>query len=158
MWTSRCFSALAQPIPSGRTKIPGIKIHDTRMMRPMEVLLHGGSPLGGWRTAQIHEAIRTAFDLTADAYTLTPLRYDLRKMKGHGLWERDGRRYCYRLTEKGKGVAAMFVLFHQRICGPLANSLFHHQPAKTAKPPAKIEAAYYRADDALQKLIHLLAA
>jgi hypothetical protein len=33
----------------------------------------------------------------------------------------------------------MFVLFHQRICGPLANSLFHHWPEKTAKPPARID-------------------
>lgn len=152
------FQRLARPIPSGRTKIPGIKIHDTRMMRLMEVLLHGGTQLGGWRTAQIHQAIRAAFDLSADAYTLTQLRYDLRKMKGHGLLERDGRHYCYRLTDKGQKVAAMFVLFHKRICGPLANSLFHHQPEKTTKPPAKIEAAYHKADEAIQKLIGLLAA
>jgi hypothetical protein len=108
--------------------------------------------------AQIHVAIRTAFDLSADAYTLTQLRYDLRKMKGHGLLQRDGQRYCYRLTGKGKRVAAMFVLFHQRICGPLANSLFHHRPEAVGKPPAMIEAAYYKADAAIQKLIDLLAA
>jgi len=124
----------------------------------MEVLLHGGSQLTGWRTAQIHEALRAAFDLSLEAYTRTQLRYDLRKMKGHGLLERDGHRYCYRLTEKGKRVAAMFVLFHKRICGPLANSLFDRPPHKTPKPPAKIEAAYHRADDAIQKLIDLLAA
>jgi hypothetical protein len=151
------FQRLALPIQVGRCKIPGIKIQDTRMVRLMEVLLHGGSQLCGWRTSQIHEAIRAAFGLSAQAYTLTQLRYDLRKMKGHGLLERDGRRYCYRLTEKGKRVAAMFVLFHQRICGPLANSLFHHQPAKTAKPPAKIETAYNKADAAIQKLVDLVA-
>jgi len=152
------FQRRALPIPSGRGKIPGIKIQDTRMMRLMEVLLHGGSQLAGWRTAQIHQAIRAAFDLSADAYTLTQLRYDLRKMKGHGLLERDGKRYSYRLTEKGKRVAAMFVLFHQRICGPLANSLFHHRPERTAKPPAKIETAYHKADAAIQKLVDLIAA
>jgi hypothetical protein len=52
----------------------------------------------------------------------------------------------------------MFVLFQQRICGPLANSLFHHRPETTAKPPAKIEAAYHNADAAVQKLVDLLAA
>ena len=152
------FQRLALPIQVGRSKIPGIKIQDTRMMRLMEVLLHGGSQLVGWRTAQIHESIRAAFGLTAEQYTLTQLRYDLRKMKGHGLLERDGKRYCYRLTDKGRRVAAMFVLFHQRICGPLANSLFHHRPEKTAKPPARIEAAYHRADAAIQKLVDLVAA
>ena len=152
------FQLLALPIQVGRSKIPGIKIQDTRMMRLMEVLLHGGSQLVGWRTAQIHESIRAAFGLTAEQYTLTQLRYDLRKMKGHGLLERDGKRYCYRLTDKGRRVAAMFVLFHQRICGPLANSLFHHRPEKTAKTPARIEAAYHRADAAIQKLVDLVAA
>jgi hypothetical protein len=52
----------------------------------------------------------------------------------------------------------MFVLFHQRICGPLADSLFHHRPEKTTKPPARIEAAYHRADAAIQKLVDLVAA
>jgi hypothetical protein len=152
------FQRLALPIPCGRSKIPGIKIQDTRMMRLMEVLLHGGSQLTGWRTAQIHKAIRAAFHVAAEAYTLTQLRYDLRKMKGHGLLERDGQRYCYRLTDKGKRVAAMFVLFHQRICGPLANSLFRHRPEKTTRPPVKIEAAYHKADAAIQKLVDLVAA
>ena len=152
------FQRLALPIPVGNSKIPGIKIQDTRMMRLMEVLLHGGSQLGGWRTAQIREAVLSAFSLQPETYSLTQVRYDLRKLKGHGLLERDGRRYCYRLTEKGKRVAAMFVLFHQRICGPLANSLFHHRPEKTAKPPAKIETAYHRADAAIQKLVDLVAA
>jgi hypothetical protein len=39
------FQQLAQPTPTGHTKIPGIKIQDTRMLRLMEVLLHGGPQL-----------------------------------------------------------------------------------------------------------------
>ncbi len=152
------FQRLALPITVGRAKIPGIKIQDTRMMRLMEVLLHGGSQLGGWRAAQIREAILAAFGLSPDAYTLTQLRYDLRKMKAHGLLQREGRRYCYRLTEKGIRVAAMCILFHKRVCGPLANTLFHHRPATHIKPPAKIEAAYHKADAAIENLIHLAAA
>lgn len=45
-----------------------------------------------------HHAILSAFGLKAESYTLTQLRYDLRKMKAHGLVERDGKRYAYRLT------------------------------------------------------------
>src|SRR6516165_5695297 len=44
------FQRLALPIPAGNSKIPGIKIHDTRMLRLMEVLLHRGTQLGGWRS------------------------------------------------------------------------------------------------------------
>ena len=45
---------LALPVIIGTARFPGIKIHDTRMIRLMEVLLHGGTRLSGWRAAQIH--------------------------------------------------------------------------------------------------------
>ena len=124
----------------------------------MEILLHGGSQLVGWRMAQMHRAVLEAFAIAPAAYSLTQLRYDVRKLRAHGLLQREGRSYSYRLTDKGIKVAAMFVLFHQRVCGPLANTLFHHRPTKTATPPAKIEAAYHKADVAIQNLIDLVAA
>ena len=96
--------------------------------------------------------------VTPDAYSLTQLRYDVRELRAHGLLEREGRTYSYRLTAKGVKVAALFVLFQKRVCGPLANTLFHHRPTKTAPPPAKIEAAYHEADVAIQHVIDLLAA
>lgn len=152
------FQRLALPVTIGRTRIPGIKMHDTRMIRLMEVLLHAGTQLAGWRTAEIHTALLTAFGLTPTTYSLTQLRYDVRKMKAHGLVERDGRRYCYRLTEKGVRVATMFVLFHKRVCGPLANTLFLGWPHKSSALQTPIETAYYKADAAIQKLVDLLAA
>jgi hypothetical protein len=152
------FQRMALPVMVGRTKVAGIKIHDTRMMRLMEVLLHGGTQLNGWRTADIHQAVLHAFGIRPDAYTLTQLRYDLRKLKAHGLLDRIRRRYCYRLTVKGIKAALMFTLFHKRVCGPLANSLFRHRPDEAAKPASKIEAAYHRADRALQHVLDQLAA
>ena len=149
---------MALPVTAGKTKIAGIKIHDTRMMRLMEVLLHGGTPLNGWRSADIHPAILTTFGLSAGTYTLTQLRYDLRKRKAHGLLERIGRSYRYRLTDQGVKAALMFILFHKRVCGPLANSLFHHRPDEAHKPGSKVETAYYKADRAIQRVLDLLAA
>jgi hypothetical protein len=152
------FQKIALPVPSGKTKIAGIKIHDTRMIRLMEVLLHGGVQLNGWRSVDIHQAILASFGLSADRYTLTQLRYDLRKMKAHGLLERKENRYLYQLTDKGIKVALMFVLFHHRVCGPLSNSLFHHHPEESHKPASRIETAYYKADRAIQQVLDQLAA
>jgi len=152
------FQKIALPVASGKTKIAGIKIHDTRMMRLMEVLLHGGTQLNGWRSADIHQAILTTFGLSAKTYTLTQLRYDLRKLKAHSLIERIGRSYCYRLSDKGTKAALMFILFHKRVCGPLANSLFHHRPDEALQPGSPIETAYYKADRAIQQVLDLLAA
>ncbi len=125
------FQRMALPVTAGRTKIAGI---------------------------EIHQALLTTFGLSANAYTLTQLRYDLRKMKAHGLLERIGRAYSYRLSDKGTKAALMFILFHKRVCGPLANSLFHHRPDEILKPPSKVETAYYKADQAIQQVIDLLAA
>jgi hypothetical protein len=152
------FQRLALPIPTGQHKTPGIKLHDTRVLRLMEVLLHGGTRVLGWRASDIHQTILASFALSAERYTLTQLRYDLRKLKAHGLLERDGRRYAYRLTDKGTRAALLFVLFHQRVCGPLANSLFQRRTTQTAAPLSKLEAAYRKADHSIDQVIQLLAA
>ena len=149
---------LALPITIGSVRYPGIKIHDTRIIRLLEVLLHGGNTVGGWTAKQIHEAVLTTFQLSAKAYGLNQLRYDLRKLKGHGLLERDGRRYAYQLTDKGVQVALLFLFFHKRLCGPLANSRFHHKPDPANRPNSKLEAAYHKADKAIQDIVDLLAA
>jgi hypothetical protein len=152
------FQRLALPVACGVTKIPPIKIHDTRMVRLLEVLLHGSTTLRGWTTPALHQALLTTYALSAQTYRVTQLRYDLRKLKAHGLLQRHGRHYAYRLTDKGLKVALLFTLFHQRICGPLAHSLFHHRPDPHSQPASKLEAAYNRADDTLQHIIHLVEA
>ena len=149
---------LAMPVTIGTVRYPGIKIHEPRIIRLMEVLLHGGTTVGGWTAKQIHQAVLTTFELSAKTYGLNQLRYDLRKLKGHGLLERDGRRYAYRLSAKGLQVALLFLLFHKRLCGPLANSRFHHKPDPASQPNSKLEAAYHKADKAIQDIVDLLAA
>jgi len=149
---------LALPITIGSVRYPGIKIHDTRVIRLLEVLLHGGNTVGGWTAKQIHGAVLTTFQLSPQTYGLNQLRYDLRKLKGHGLLERDGSRYAYQLTAKGLQVALLFLFFHKRLCGPLANSRFHYKPDPAHRPNSKLEAAYHKADTAIQEIVDLLAA
>jgi hypothetical protein len=147
---------LALPTTSGNTRIPGIKIQDARMIRLMETTMHAGICLNGWPSERIHKSIVNAFCLPN--YTINQLRYDLRKMKAHGLIKRNGRQYSYVLTDKGVKVATMFVLFHKRLCGPLANSLFHHRANKNFVTSSKLEKAYHKADDDITKIAELLAA
>ena len=149
---------LALPITVGSVRYPGIKIQDTRIIRLLEVLLHGGNTVGGWTAKQIHQAVLTTFQLSPKTYGLNQLRYDLRKLKGHGLLQRDGTRYAYRLTTKGVQVSLLFLFFHKRLCGPLANSRFHHAPDPAHAPDSKLEVAYHKADKAIQNIVDLLAA
>jgi hypothetical protein len=149
---------IALPIAIASVRYPGIKIHEVRIIRLLEVLLHGGNTIGGWTAKQIHQAVLTTFELSAKAYGLNQLRYDLRKLKGHALLQRDGRRYAYRLTARGLQVALLFLFFHKRLFGPLANSRFHHRPDPAHRPNSKLEAAYHKADEAIENLVALLAA
>jgi hypothetical protein len=149
---------IALPITIGSVRYPGIKIHDVRIIRLLEVLLHNGSTVGGWTAKQIHEAVLITFQLSPKQYGLHQLRYDLRKLKGHGLLERDGCRYAYCLTTKGVEIALLFLFFHKRLCGPLAHSRFHHKPDAANRPNSKLEAAYHKADKAIENIITLLQA
>lgn len=149
---------IAQPIQLGAVHYPGLKLHDVRLIRLFEVLLHNGSLLGGWSSRRIHQAVLTSFRLRENQYGLNQLRYDLRRLKGHGLLERDAKRYSYRLTAKGVEVALLFLFFHKRLCGPLASSRFHHRPSPDHKPHSQLETAYYKADRAIEDIIRLLAA
>ena len=149
---------LALPVSQASVRYAGIKIHDARIIRLLEVLLHGSHTVGGATAKQLHQAVLTSFQLSPATYGLNQLRYDLRKLKGHALLQRDGGRYAYRLTPKGVQVALLFLFFHKRLCGPLANSRFHHQPDPAHRPDSKLEAAYHKADQAIQNIVNLLAA
>jgi hypothetical protein len=149
---------ISLPITIGSVRYPGLQIHQPRVIRLLEVLLHAGTHVGGWTAKQIHHTVLTSFQLSERAYGLNQLRYDLRKLKGHGLLQRDGSRYAYRLTDKGVQVALLFLFFHKRLCGPLAHSRFHHQPDPNHQPNSKLETAYHKADSAIQQIVDLLAA
>jgi len=89
---------LAYPSPLA-AQVSSIKIHDTRMIRLMQVLLHAGTTVGGWRAQQLHEVSDELWACPTNA-TAEPLPLRLRKMRAHALLERDGNRYAYRLTER----------------------------------------------------------
>lgn len=73
--------------------------------------------------------------------------------------QRAGSRYAYHLTgQKGVQAALLFLFFHKRLCGPLANSRFHHQPGPQHRPDSRLEAAYHRAGKAIERIVELLAA
>lgn len=150
---------IALPVECGTVRTPGIRIQDPRMIRLLEVLLHAGTAVGGWSARQIHAVLLDRFTLSPQAYHLNSLRYDLRKLKGHGLLEREAGRYAYRLSGKGQRVAILFLLFHQRLCGPLAGSHFLHRPDQQHYPkPSQLERAYYNADRAIDQIVSLLRA
>ncbi|MDD1750234.1 MAG: hypothetical protein LUO89_10210 [Methanothrix sp.] len=150
---------LAKSVRLGQSKIAGIRLDQVRMMRLLEVLLRrGAGALGGWNMKELRQAILDTFELTARQYSVGALRYDMRKLRAHGLIERLPHTHRYRLTAKGQKVAILMTLLRKRLYGPLAASAFAHKPAPEPLPPTPIEKAYRKADRALQEILDLLAA
>jgi hypothetical protein len=96
---------IALPVAIGSVRFPGIKIHDTRIIRLLEVLLHGRHTVGGGTAKQIHAAVRhlPAFrqNLRAEPASLRSSQTQRPRPR-----QRDGRRYAYHLTGKG-GLASL---------------------------------------------------
>src|SRR5438309_1162536 len=80
------------------------------------------------------------FSLPKKPTVLTNFATTCENSKDMACFERDGSRYAYRLTSKGIQVALLFLFFHKRLCGPLANSRFHYQPEPIHRPESKLEA------------------
>jgi hypothetical protein len=150
---------LARPVVQGQTKVAGIKLENTRLMRILEVLLQKASGhLRTWTTAALHAALLDQFQLKPTAYTLNQLRYDIRKLRLHGLIERIPGTYYYRYTPSGQKAAILLIQIRNRIYGPLAYGLLRHRPNQDHAPDSQFERAYFKIEKAVDELIELMAA
>ena len=150
---------VAKPVTQGKTKVAGIKLENTRLMRLLELLMRGaGGHFRKWTTAGMHEAILEAYDLRLKDYTLTQLRYDVRKLRLHGLIERVPKSYAYRFTDKGAKLSILLVQLRKRLYGPLAFGLFRSRPNPDFMPDSRLEKAYLKVEKAIDETIALMAA
>ena len=91
-------------------------------------------------------------------YTLNQIRYDLRKIRLHGLIERIPHTHAYRFTQKGQKLALLLIQLRKRIYGPVAYGIFRHRPDHHHMPDSAFERVYHKIDRAFDEAISLLAA
>ena len=150
---------LAQPVIQDKTKVSGIKLEQKRILRLLEILLQGASGnLKRWTTAELRRAVLDQCTLKDKDYTLNQIRYDLRKLRLHGLIERIPHTHAYRFTQKGQKLALLLIQLRHRIYGPIAFSTLRHRPSKAHMPDSNFERAYHKIDEAFDEAIRLLAA
>jgi hypothetical protein len=150
---------LAQPVIQGKTKVSGIKLEQKRILRLLEVLLQGaGGHLKRWTTAQLRVTVLDQCSLKPKDYTLNQIRYDLRKLRLHGLIERAPHSYAYRFTPKGYKLALLLIQLRKRIYGPVAFGILRHRPNPQHQPDSSFERAYHKIDTAFDEAVSLLAA
>src|SRR5262249_60595720 len=74
-------AALAKPTLVGRRRIPGLKLHDDRVIRLLETMLHPAACAGDWTTHDLHARVSARHQLAQSDYRLSQLRYDLAKLR-----------------------------------------------------------------------------
>jgi hypothetical protein len=144
-------AALARPTLVGQRRIPGLKLHDDRVIRLLETLLHPAAFAGDWTTRELHARVLARHRLTDSDYRLSQLRYDLSKLRAKGLVQRLGTSRRYRLTPLGLKLGVPLVKLRTRLLGPLATLL-----TNTNLPPSQysnsVDAAFSHVETALDHL------
>jgi len=96
--------ALAQTSELGRSRVPGIRLENERIMTVLHLLGHIGSDGRGFTSAQLRQRYR---EYTGHLYSASQVSYDLRKLRAKAILDPlpAGRRYI--LTQSGVRLAAV---------------------------------------------------
>ena len=149
-------AALARPVVVGRRRVPGLKLEDDRVIRLLEALLHPGTFVADWTTREVHAALLARHRLAADDHRLSQLRYDLGKLRAHGLVERRGTSRRYRLTARGLRLGVLLVKLRTRLLGPLVSLATTPVSRRPPRTPSAVDAAFAQVDTALDHLCDTL--
>ena len=151
--------SLTQPtiLPSGK-RVPGLKLDDSRQLGLMHALVRFTHLAAGgtFTTAELHPHALAARGLTAEAYKLAALRYDLGKLRAKGLVEKLPHSRRYRLTAQGYSICLLLLKLFERIYAPLAAGILQpYEPDAQIPSPKRTELdrLYQRVTDDLDKLL-----
>jgi hypothetical protein len=145
-------ATLGAPTIIGQRRIPGLKLHDDRVIRLLETLLHPGGFVSDWTTPELHTRILARHQLATGDYRLSQLRYDLSKLRAKGLVERLGRSRRYRLTPVGLKLGVLLVRLRTRLLGPLATLVGKQGANPVRRYSNSVDAAFREVDTALDHL------
>jgi len=137
---------LTQPTLVGRRRIPGIKLHDDRVMRLLEALLHPAGLVADWTSRDALARVLQRHQLAETDYRLSQLRYDLSKLRAKGLVERIGKTRRYRLTTLGLKLGVLLVKARTRLLGPLCTLATEARRRLPTRNPSAVEAAMRQLD------------
>ena len=143
---------LAQPISVGQRRVPGLRLQDDRVIRLLDVLLHPGGFVADWTSREVLARLLARHRLAEPDYRLSQLRYDLGKLRAHGLVERLGRTRRYRLTAHGLKLGVLLVKLRTRLLGPLTTLVTAPTPQPATTNASAVEAAFRQVDLALDHL------
>jgi hypothetical protein len=146
---------LAHPTTQGSRRIPGIKLHDDRVIRLLGALLHPGGLVADWTSRDVHARVLARHRLVDTDYRLSQLRYDLTKLRAKGLVERIGKTRRYRFTTLGLKLGTLLVKLRTQLLGPLV-AIATTPSRPRSNHLSLVEAAIRQLDQSLNTLCQTL--
>ena len=144
-------TAVTQPTRIGHRRIPGVKLHDDRVIRLLDSLTQPTGFVREWTTRDLHTRILARHRLAEGDYRLSQLRYDLSKLRAKGLVERLGTSRRYRLTQVGLKLGVLLVKLRMRLLGPLVTLTTKPRPSAAVRSNS-VDNAFAELDAALDHL------
>jgi hypothetical protein len=108
-------AALAQTSELGRSRVPGIKLENERVLTALHVAAHLGTDPRGFTAAQLRERICSR---TAQSYSPSQACYDLRKLRAKGIVEPIPKARRYVLTPLGARLTPVLYKLHTLFLTP----------------------------------------
>lgn len=118
------FQQVTQPCQVGRQRTSGLPYAAPMTLALLHVLLLFRLLPCGFRNYQLREHLARLLGQDPSACTLGQMTYQLRRLRLHGLIERQPGTHAYRVTDSGLRVALVFTRSYARLVRPGLTTLF----------------------------------
>ena len=108
-------AALAQTSELGRSRVPGIKLENERILTALHVAAHLGTDPRGFTAAQLRDRICSR---TALPYSASQASYDLRKLRAKAILEPLAHTHRYVLSRLGSRLTPVLYKLHSLFLTP----------------------------------------
>jgi hypothetical protein len=146
---------LTEPVVTDTgTKIPGLRIGQTRSHAILSALLTFRTQLAGFTNRDLRQLTAQLRGLEPHAVTAGQATYDLRRLRTHGLIQRLPHTNRYRVTDQGLQTALLITRVHDRF---LPTALAHQADSATGSRLNAAARAYQHALDTIAQQAGLAA-
>ncbi len=99
-------------------RLPALRFGDPRVMALLAAVMALVHHPAGFQHAQLRRSVAALLGLPLEAYSRAAMTYDLARLAGHTLIERERGTYRYRVTARGLVVTALLTKLADRVLDP----------------------------------------
>lgn len=143
------YREVTSPCQAGKQRASAMPYGDTLVLALFQVLLLMRLLPQGFRSKNLRESMAPLMGETPESWTPGRMTYQLRRLRLHGLIERQEGTHRYEVTARGLRVALFFTRSYARLVRPGLGELFTPPPAS----PTPLTQAIERVDKTLDALI-----